>query len=796
MTKTYKAWQTVLVAVACATVLAAAAAYLWLRQSLPAADGEQALSGLAEPVRIETDNLGVPRIIAAGRSDAVRALGYLHAGDRLFQMDLMRRKNAGRLAELFGAIAVGSDVKARTYGFNMRAKQVLLKLPAAQRSYLEAYAAGVNDYLQRARALPFEFDVLAYRPEPWQAEDSLLVIFGMFDNLTAWAEQYERMLTVMDQALPAEVVTFLTPDSDRYTDALQQHAPARVPSGPLPIAALHALLSESLPAGRALAHAPEETMPGSNAWAVSGAKTADGRAIVANDMHLGINVPNIWYRVQLEYPGVLAAGVSLPGTPCLVAGSNQHVGWGLTNLAGDFLDLVLLEGDTQRAGQYRVGSEWRNFEQRRELIRIKGEADKELLVEESLWGPVAQQPLLGQKAAIHWTALDVDAVNLDILELEQAGGLQQAIAVANRAGGPQLNVLLADSTGHIAWTLTGKLPLRRSGDGSIARSWADGDAAWSGYLAAADMPKSVDPAAGFLLSANDRRFGTELPYSVGRNFASGYRAYRIDQRLRQMSRFDEWSLFNLQQDTYSEFYTYYQQLALSVLTPDKTAGNAELNGLRNYLLSWNGRADTDSLGLPLLIEFRKQLIASVFSPFLQRCRQLEPDFEYSWNYVDTPLQALLDSRPPQLVPEPAQHDWQTFILSQLTAAAANLQAAHPAVALAALNWGEVNRAEFSHPFAKALPALSTLLDMPRQALAGCGGYCVRVTGARFGASERLVVSPGRFAEGILHMPGGQSGHPLSAHYRDQQPYWLTGLPLPFAAGNSVHTMTLRPPGTQ
>jgi len=253
-------------------------------------------------------------------------------------------------------------------------------------------------------------------------------------------------------------------------------------------------------------------------------------------------------------------------------------------------------------------------------------------------------------------------------------------------------------------------------------------------------------AVGFLLSANDRRFGAELPYSVGRNFASGYRAYRIDQRLRQLTRFDEWSLFALQQDTHSEFYTYYQQLALRALTPDKTAGNTELIGLRNYLLSWNGRANIDSLGLPLLIEFRKHLIAWVLSPFLQRCRQLESGFEYTWNFVDTPLQVLLDSRMPQLLPDPARQDWQTFILSQLTSAAADLKAAHPAVELSALNWGEVNRAEFSHPFVKVLPALATLPDMPRQALVGCGGYCVRVTGARFGASERLVVSLGRFAE--------------------------------------------------
>lgn len=768
--------------------------YGWMVQSLPNLDGEIKLPQLAAPARIDTDKYGIPLITADSRIDAARVLGYVTARERLFQMDLMRRKNSGRLAEIFGEMALDSDIQARTYGFNVKSKQILSKLPPLHRQYLSAYTEGVNGYLRQNTVLPFEFNVLGYEPEHWQAEDSLLIVLGMFKTLTAWVEKSERVLSVMEQTLPAEVVAFLTPDTDRFTDALMNYTKSLRPRQAVPVPALQVLLSRPGSNANSLADASSgERLAGSNAWAVGGSKTADGRAILANDMHLGIGVPNIWYRVELNYPQVQAAGVNLPGTPFMIAGSNRHVAWGMTNLAGDFLDLVELEINPKDEGQYRVGDHWRAFKERHETINIKGGQSKSLVIKETLWGPVSPKTLLGQPVAIHWVALDADAVNVDILELEQSETLEEALDIANRAGGPQLNVLLADNKGHIAWTLTGKIPRRFGNDGSVSRSWADGKTGWRGYVNPDELPRIIDPPEGFLVTANERRFAADFPYVVGHQFANGYRAFRIKQRLNQSTEQSEWSLFNMQQDTETEFYRYYQQLALGVLTQEVLAQKPELNELRTYLLSWNGRADTISLGLPVLVEFRRQLIDAVFTPFLSACRQNDKSFRYAWNYVDTPLQALLNEKPIQLLPMSGLHkDWNRFILEQLETSVARVEARHPDIALDDLTWGADNVANYAHPFSKAMPILSILLDMPHQPLAGCGGFCVRVTGPGFGASERLVVSPGRFHDGILHMPGGQSGHPLSAYYRDQQQYWVAGLPLSLLAGKTEHTLLMRP----
>lgn len=306
----------------CMVIVTVAGVFLLLQQSSAQLDGEIALSNLSAPVTVTTDVHGIPAIHAANRLDAVRSLGYLNAQDRLFQMDLMRRKNAGRLAELFGSLALDNDSRARTYGFNRVAKKVVSQLPNAHKRYLQAYSEGVNDFIHSAKALPFEFTVLGYQPEPWTAEDSILVALGMFDMLTAKSEEEERMLTVMDKTLPADVLAFLTPDTDRFTDSLHHNAPSARPAQAIPVQSLQNLFA---PAPLADAVQLRDFFAGSNAWVVSGAKTSDGRAILANDMHIGLKVPTIWYRYEMNVGAEHSAGVMLAGLPLLIAGSNNYL---------------------------------------------------------------------------------------------------------------------------------------------------------------------------------------------------------------------------------------------------------------------------------------------------------------------------------------------------------------------------------------------------------------------------------------------------------------------------------------
>ena len=775
-------------------VIAIGGGFWFLHKSMPQLDGTAKLDGLAAEVRVHTDMHGMPAISAANRADAVRALGYVTARDRLFQMDLMRRKSAGRLAEIFGDAALGNDIKARTYGFYREAKAILAKLPPVHQHYLQSYADGVNSYMPESGKLPFEFKVLGYQPEPWTPEDSLLVVLGMCENLSAGEERGERMLSVMEKNLPDAAMHFLTPDTDSYTEQLVKQAGSWRPAQAIPVEALATALNHQLMEKASLAQLVQQSdlVAGSNAWAVSGKKTWDGRAILANDMHLGISVPNIWYRIELNYGDMHAAGLTLPGTPLLIVGSNRHIAWGATNLSGDFLDLVRLDINPANPDQYRVGGQWQRFDEYPETIVIKGGEAKQVVVKQTRWGPVASQPLLDQPVAIHWVALDADAVNLNLFDMEQGETLEQAVKIVNGSGGPQLNILLADDKGRIAWTLMGRIPKRFGNDGLTSRSWADGSVGWNGYVEPENLPRVIDPPEGILASANDRRLGKNYPHVIGHQFVNGYRAYRITQQLTQMSKIGEWAMFNLQLDTESRFYDFYQQLALNSLTNEVIARQPDLAEVRDYLLAWEGRADVGSLGFALLVEFRKQLIESVFAPFLLASRQADKSFNYAWTYIDTPLQALLKEKPPHILPDAAHYrNWDDFILGQLKYSVQQVQARHPGVALMELNWGVQNKVKQSHPFSKALPVLSDFLDMPDEALPGCA-FCVRAAGPGFGASERLVVAPGHFEDAILHIPGGQSGQPLSPYYRDQQSYWLKGLPLPLAAGKPEHTLLLQP----
>jgi penicillin amidase len=764
--------------------------------SMPQLDGTVKLDRLTAKVRVRTDAHGIPTIDAANRADAVRALGYVTARDRLFQMDLMRRKSAGRLAEIFGDMALDNDVKARTYGFHREVKTILAKLPPYHRHYLQSYADGVNSYMSESGKLSFEFNVLGYQPAPWTPEDTLLVVLGMCETLTAGEERSERMLSVMEKTLPDAAMRFLTPDTDFYTEQLQKQVESLRPVQAIPVEALITALTRQPTDKTPLAQLVRQSdlMVGSNAWAVSGKLTKDGRAILANDMHLGISVPNVWYRVELNYGDEHAAGLTLPGTPLLVAGSNRHIAWGATNLTGDVLDLVRLDIDPANPDQYRVGNQWQRFDEYPETIPVKGGEAKQLVVKQTRWGPVANQPLLGQPVAIHWAALDADAINFNLFDLEQGKTLEQAVKIVNSSSGPQLNVLLADNKGSIAWTLMGKIPKRFGNDGLVSRSWANGSVGWNGYVESGNLPRVINPPEGILVSANDRRFSKSYPYVIGHQFGNGYRAYRITRQLQQMPQISESAMFNLQLDTESEFYVFYQQLALNSLSNEVLAKQPDLAEVRDYLLAWDGRADVGSLGFALLVEFRKQLVESVFTPFLSASRQADKNFSFAWTYIDTPLEALLNEKPAQLLPDAAHYrNWDDFILGQLQYSIQQLQAQHPGVALVDLNWGVQNTVKHSHPFSKALPVLSDLLDMPSEALPGCA-FCVRAAGPNFGASERLVVAPNHFEDAILHMPGGQSGHPLSPYYRDQQNYWLKGLPMALMAGKSEHMLLLQPGG--
>ncbi|ULA69326.1 MAG: Peptidase S45 [Nitrospira sp.] len=780
-----------------AGVLAAGAAAVWLLcyASLPVRDGALQLSGLQGRVAVAFDEYGVPSLTAESRLDAFRVLGYVTAQDRLFQMDLLRRSSAGRLAEILGEQAVPLDVRQRRLGFSSVAEQVVRRLPDDQSAVLEAYADGVNSFLTHMTMPPFEFLLLGYQPSRWEPTDSVLVVLAMFQMLNG-SEDDERMRTVMTASLPAEVTAFLLPPLDAYTAQVLRGGSSRQIPAPVPVEALAALrrpgtYSRSLHMSM-VPHRKREI--GSNAWVVGRGKTADGRAILANDMHLDVGVPNIWYRVQMRYSQVELTGVVVPGIPIVIAGSNGSLSWGLTNVEGDFLDLVRLEINPHNPDEYATVDGWERFTVRKERIAVNGASERIVEIRGTRWGPVTEGPLMGQSMALHWTALDPEAVDLGLLRMDQARSVQDGIAVVTRAGAPPSNVLLADDEGHIAWTYMGKIPVRRGLDGSVSLSWADGRTGWNGYIPSDELPRSIDPPSGFLVSANQRMTDETYPHVIGHAFAGGYRAFRITERLRAMERIREQDLMTVQLDTTTQLYDFYRELLQRLLSVEVIAQRKELADVRQAVDAWNGRADSDSRGLALLVAFRRNLAASVFAPFLQGCREKEAAFVFDGD-LDTPLRSLLTEQAPGTLPDPVRFsDWKGFLLEELSKTVDALKADYGLSRVDGLAWGTVNHVRMVHPLSEAIPVVGQWLNMPDDPASGCGP-CVRVLSGSLTASERMVVSPRHHAEALFHMPGGQSGHPLSPHYRDQQQNWSQGRSTSLVAGKPMHTLTFTPAGT-
>jgi len=757
--------------------------------SVPDEDGEILLSGLTSKVKVHSDVLGIPSISADSSADAFRTLGYLHARDRLFQMELMRRKSAGRLAEVFGISAANLDRKQRAYQLSKAAHNIVNELSVEHRDVLKAYVEGVNAYIQQTIIFPPEFLALQHSPEPWREEDSILVILAMFQNLNG-QEQDERMVSVMEKALPADLVKFLTPDTDSFASVLVGGTEPRRYSRTISPQSIAALSQSNAQFVRNSVDV-ENVVAGSNNWVVAGNKTADGRAIVANDMHLSLGVPNVWYRADLSYQDRHLYGVTLPGAPAIVVGGNDDVAWGFTNVTADLVDLVRLEINPDNPEEYRTPHGWTTFNHQQEIIHVKDGADIQFMLRESIWGPVSEQPLLGSPVAVKWTALERHAVDLGLLEMDQVRTVEQAVEVMNQAGAPPQNVVIADRDGHIGWTYMGRFPYRTGFDGLASRSWANGNLGWQGYIPAKDLPRLLDPPEGFIATANNRTLGRDYPYVIGHNWALGYRAFRIAELLRSENKLTEQDLLDIQLDTRGGVYDFYQELALSELrkVSDK---DSILREIGQTLQAWDGYMNKDSIGAAFLTEFRYEIAHEVFAKIVAACRTYDPDFQYAWREMETPLRLLLTQRPRGLLRDNYGDDWHVMVIQVLRHTADQLHKHYPETKLTSMLWSETHQIELRHPFSRISPFLARLLDMPIFGSDGCASVCVKVMGTSHSASERLVLSPTHPEDAIFHMPGGQSGHPLSEHYRDQQPLWQEGVAAPMQSDKVMHTLHFLP----
>lgn len=760
-------------------LLAAWAIAVWraMEGARPRLEGELAVAGLEAPVTIARDGAGVPTITGATRADVARALGYLHAQERFFQMETLRRSAAGELASFLGPPALVVDRQVRPHRFRARARAIVAAMTAEERAILDAYVAGVNAGLADLGSRPFEHMALLRRPEPWAAEDTVLAVFAMYLNLQPALPQREMDRARAEARGGRAFADFLYPETTPLDAPLDG---SRLPEPPMP----HRLRPAAGPGGPSVR---EAAVPGSNNWAVSGALSTSGAALVANDMHLGLTVPGTWYRARLVVPGRLdATGVTLPGAMFVVAGSTGRIAWGFTNSYIDTADAVIVE--ETRPGFYRVPGGERAFEVETEVLAHRTGAER-LEVRETIWGPVVGRDALGRTLAMRWTAHAPDAVRLaPFLALEQAESVEEAIAIAQRAALPQQNLVVGDREGNIGWTIMGQVPARFGFDGRDAVSFADGRAGWSGMLAPEAVPVVINPPSGRIWTANARVVGGNAYALLGDGgYDTGGRAGRIRDLLFARERFAPADMLAIQLDDVSPRNGWWFVLLAAEI--GKRPGDARLKALAPHLASWDGRAVPESVAFRLVAEFRRLVVEGLYEAWLGG--KPEPGGfrrTYAPAQGEGSVRRVLDARPEGLVP-PGFASWEAFLDAKL---AALVDEVGPDPARFAS--GGHGRAGVKHPLARVLPLIGRVTDPPDVPVPG-DRSTVRAQAPGFGASERFAVSPGHEAEGIFHMPGSQAGNPLAPYYLAGHQDWVTGRATPFLPGPARWTLRLVPAGS-
>ncbi|PZO07402.1 MAG: penicillin acylase [Lysobacteraceae bacterium] len=774
-------------------VLVALMVALWfVRGSLPQLDGDRVLPGLSTQVQVQRDALGVATVDAANEADAARALGFLHAQERYFEMDLLRRSAAGELSALFGPIAIERDKVVRVHRLRARADDSLAAIAGDRLPVLEAYRDGVNAGMAALHRKPWPYLLLQAEPEPWTVTDTALAGYAMFFDLQDETNSRELALWRIRDAVPPALYALVAMDGSQWDAPLVGPARGNVA---LPGPGLLDLRTLPTPGAEADYEVSEPAAPGSNNFAVSGQRTADGRAIVADDMHLGLRAPNIWFRARLRYadaraPGgkVDVSGFTLPGIPAVIVGSNGHVAWGFTNSYGDWLDFYRVDWADKDRTRYRVADGQQALRVTSEWIRVKGGAPVELKVRETRWGPITAELDDRTSLALRWTAQLPGSLNFGLADLAFAGNLDEGLAAADLAGIPAQNLVIGDSTGRIGWRLTAQLPERAGQcDPTAPLAVADG-CRWNGWLPATENPSLVDPADGVLWTANNRTLDGDALRLVGdAGYANGARARQIRDALLAKDKLTEADLLAIQLDDRALFLARWHQALLDEAT---RSPSADLTALADAARTWDGRASVDSVSYRIVRGWRWEVVERIQNGLLAPAqvalgdRFVMPDLPQ----MESVAWPLLQQRPAHLLPRKFE-SWDALLADAARAVHESMAAQGP---LAQRTWGERNTASICHPLAGALPALARgWLCMPSDPLPGDGNM-PRVQGPGFGASQRMVVSPGHEAEGFIHMPGGQSGHLLSPFWGAGHAAWVNGDATPFLPGQAEYRLQLSP----
>ena len=797
------------------------AAWWLLIRPLPQVDGTASLPGLQKEVTVERDVWGIPHIRAGSLADLAEAQGYVMAQDRLFQMDVLRRVARGQLSEIVGSKAIPLDKQFRVLRFGAAAERDAALLDEESRTAMEAYARGVNKFIEQHQSkLPVEFTLLKYKPQPWRPADSLVISGYMYQTLTnTWEDELDRAQVTARvgadrakalYAQDAALDHFVVGDPDRPGDGAQRSgnnpddedddddmaqdsvlkASAKSPGVDHQDRTYPDLTSALAPAivewvgesRRDIRHAL-----GSNNWVVSGEHTATGKPLLANDTHLELGVPPIWYQMHLTCPGWNVKGFTLPGAPLVVIGHNDRIAWGFTNNGADVQDLYMETFNPAQPDEYKVNGKWLKAQIVDEVIHVKGAADEHLRVVVTRHGPVMRQS--GDTGyALRWTATEPGGLANTYNRLGKAQNWKEFREIMKSVWGPAQNVVYADVNGNIGYVMAARVPIRKKGHGEVPVPGDTDIYEWKGYIPFEELPQAFNPEDGLIVTANARVVGPDyIPYLTD-HWEEPYRTARIWDLVHDKHDLRPDDMLKVQTDAYSypDVFLAEQLVPATKVAAPKDSRTQKLVGLSK---DWNGIADADSTVVPFLEGTRRAALKLILQPVLGDDTEL-----YQWRSMAF-LQRVLTERPAAWLPA-AYKSYDELLVAAADESVKSLEKNSGSARVEDWPWKRFDSLEILHPIGGTgwLKKMFSITDKPQSGTS----FSPRAATRHHGPAMRLVANVGDWDNSLMVIAGGQSGQLGSSHYADQFRYWYDGKPVvaPFSdaaeAAVRKHTLILRP----
>jgi penicillin G amidase len=776
------------------TLLLSGVVWWRVRRALPEVEGTQQIPGLKSGVTIGRDARGVPHIEAQSFEDVFFAQGYVMAQDRLWQMDLVRRAAAGRLSEIAGTRTREIDRSFRQLGLNTAAEREVSLLGADERRELEAFARGVNRYLEERHPLPIEFAALWYEPEPWHPADTLLVLSYMYQTLTSsWQWDLDRVETT--RRAGTDRAAILYDDKSPYDHpVVDEPGPApggsRILSVPLrpdqpTLSSAKMSVGWAVPdltvwgiANRALFEFDGEARAafGSNNWVVDGSHTVSGKPLLANDTHLALMTPDIWYMVHLNFPGWNVEGFTLPGVPGIVIGHNDHIAWGLTNTGADVQDVYEEALNPANSQEYRDRGQWVQAQVRKEVIAIRGQAAETLDVVATRHGPIVQKK--GNTGyALRWTATEPGGLAHSYLKVPFARNWQEFRESLRDTFGPAQNVVYADVDGHIGFLVAGRIPVRKCGEwpppgwnlsrntpcGAAPLPGDSGDYEWDGYVPFDQMPQMLDPRGGIIATANARVTGATYPYYVTANWKAPWRADRIHRLLNQPVKFTTLDMAAVQTDIVSEIHLIVAKAVVRA-AENSSPRDARTRAMIHLLAAWDGQMEANSSEAAFTDQIIKVLRHHLFRPYWG---DGQPDYPG----IEVFLDRVLQERPPIWLPAEF-HDYDSLLSAAADEAVGDLARSTGRPNFSDWHWGQENKLFMPHPLAQS-GILARFMSIGPVVQSGAPD-CIKAMGPMRGPALRMVADLSNWDRSLMEITTGESGEVGSSHYSDQFPDWFAG----------------------